>query len=275
MANFGDQIEVARTTHIAVRALEAAVRLQVADAFNSWERGEYDETSVRYRLEAIVRSAYRASSAVGLAHISAAAGVPRWRPHWAPRRGPVRSPYLDDLLADVRRNLRDYKASPRAEVDRIRAISRISHSAGVAVSRGKTEAMLRSARELSQDHGFILRKIWLANFVNHTPCDLCAHLHMTEADLDAEFPIDPRLQVYGDLKGPPLHPRCMCTLVVLFVGLENHQEADTPVTGDTPEPQTMTTEGVKALPQTFFQQVVKWLRGLVRFLTPGSGGFHE
>ena len=271
MASFGDQFEASRRANLAVRAMEVEVRLQVAEAFAAWARGEYTDQTIRHRLEAIVRDAYRASASIGLAHISEQAGIPRWTPKWLPK-GVIKSSYLNGLVADVQRNLRAFKASQRTSADLTRAVSRISHSAGVAAARGQTDALLRSAKELAERHGFILRKVWMANFLNHTPCELCAGLHMTEVDIDAEFPVDNRLKVYGDLKGPPRHPRCVCRLVILIVGLENYLEEASDIESDEPTaaPEVMDTETVKNLRKGFFNAVTSWLQKLVRFLKRSS-----
>lgn len=260
MASFWDQIEASRRTNEAIRALDVRVRQEVAQAFLDWDNGRYDAQTIRHRLEAIVRASYRSAVAVGISHTAEQAGIPRWKPRWVPK-GALRSPYLDGLLEDVRRNLREYKASERDDAARRRVISRVSHSAGVAATRGQTDALLRSARELVQDGGFIVRKVWLANYLNHTPCPICHGLNGTEVGLDEEFPADSRLKVYGDLKGPPRHPRCMCRIVILIVGLENHDDP-----GDVQVPDSMTTDEVKHLKPKFFDRVVGWLKKLSRFV---------
>lgn len=267
MSSFGDQIEAARGTNIAVQSIEAMARSQVTEAFVGWAHGEYTDVSIRWRLESIIRNAYRSAAAIGIAHVGVQAGLPRWKPRWLPK-GALRSHYLDGLVADVQRNLRDYKASPQTEVDLTRAISRISHSAGVAASRGQTDALRRSAKELATHHGFLLRKVWVANFADHTPCELCAALHGTEVDLEDEFPTDARLKVYGDLTGPPRHPHCSCFLVILVVGLENYQEegSDSALATHGLAPESMTTEDVKNLPPRFFGKILAWLRKFISTL---------
>jgi len=237
--------------------------------FEAWAKGDYTAASVRWALEAVVRDAYRSAATVGLAHIAEQAGIPRWKPRWLPKNV-IKSSYLDGLVADVQRNLRDYKASPGKPEDLVRVVSRISHSAGVAAARGQTDALLRSAKELSSSGGFIVRKLWQANFIDHVPCELCADLHDTEVALEAEYPADNRMKVYGDLKGPPRHPRCLCHLVIVIVGLENYLEEDGEVTGDVSEPQTMSASAVKKLRPGFLASIMKWLRKLERFLRSES-----
>jgi hypothetical protein len=263
VAGFGEQIEASRVSHLAVRALEQSVRDQVAAAFLAWDGGEETAQSIRWRLEAIIRGGYRSAAAMGVAHVSAQAGIPGWRPV-----GVFRTSYLDGLLADVRRNLREFKASDRGDVARRRAISRIGHSAGVAATRGYTDAVLESSREL-EDFGFRLRKLWVANFVNNTPCEFCQALHGVEVELDEDFPTNlNKLKIYGDLKGPPRHPRCKCRLVILIVRLDNFFDSfdlDEPVPTDN---DTITTEEVQAMDAGLFgfftrglRRLISWLRG--------------
>lgn len=262
MANFPDQIESSRRSHLAVRALEESVRLQIEEIFVAWERGEESAQSVRWRLERVVRNAYRAAAAVGVGHVSAQSGIPGWRPV-----GVFTTPYLQGLLADVRRNLREYKASSRDPKARRRAISRIEHSAGVAATRGYTDAVLETNREL-RDFGYMVRKLWLANFVNNTPCEFCQALHGTEVGLDEDFPTDRNvLKVYGDLKGPPRHPRCKCRLVILHVRLENlFERLDPNDPRDGGSTDTMSTSEVQALPRGVFSLFTRGLRKIIGFL---------
>lgn len=261
MASFGEQIEASRVAHLSVRALEQSVRQQVVNAFVAWESGEESAQSIRWRLEAIIRNAYRSAAAVGVAHVSAQAGIPGWRPV-----GVFRTDYLDGLIADVRRNLRAYKASKRGDADKRRAVSRVAHSAGVAATRGYTDAVLEANREL-EDFGFRLRKVWIANFQNNTPCEFCIALHGTEVDLDESFPTDRNLlSVYGDLKGPPRHPRCRCRLAILHVQFDNIFETlnvDEPEDVDT---ETISTDEVQAMDQSLFNFFTRGLRRVIRFL---------
>ena len=196
-----------------------------------------------------------------MAHVVAQAGIPGWRPV-----GVFRTSYLDGLLEDVRRNLRDYKASDRGAVAKRRAVSRIEHSAGVASTRGYTDAVLEASRELD-DFGYRLRKLWVANFVNNVPCEFCQALHGVEVELDEDFPTDRNLlKVYGDLKGPPRHPRCRCRLLILHVRFDNFFDS---LDLDEPEPSdndTITTEEIQAMPKSLFGYFTSGLRRLIRYL---------
>lgn len=261
MAGFGEQVEASRVSHTAVRALEASVRRQVEEAFFAWEGGEETPQSIRWRLEAIIRDAYRTAAAVGVAHVSGQAGIPGWRPI-----GVFRTSYLDGLISDVRRNLREYKASDRGDAAKRRAISRISHGAGVAATRGYTDAVLETSRELD-DFGFRLRKIWVANFVNNVPCEFCQALHGVEVDLDEDFPTDQnKLKIYGDLKGPPRHPRCRCRVVILHVRFDNFFDTLDLDDPDAADNDTITTEEVQAMDAGLFGFFTRGLRRLIRYL---------
>jgi len=264
MASFAEQLRAARQAHLAARALEATVRQQIAATFDAWDQGRFSPQSVRWQLEAIVRSAYRASAAVASAHAVRESGLTGWTPTEI-----FNSEYLQNLLADVRRNLREYKKSSRDEKARRRAILRMQHSAGVAAQRGYTDAMIQAYTEL-EDFGYRVRKIWLANFVNNTPCEYCRALHGTEVGLHEEFPTgDNRLKVYGDLLGPPRHPRCQCYLAILIVTLANTLET---LDIDSPGPGalTMTTEDVKRMPGMIFRAVVRTLQRIISFVRRGG-----
>lgn len=261
MASFVRQIEASWKSHQSVRALEASVRIQVAEAFDAWERGDETAHSIRWRLERIVRSAYRSAAAVGVAHVSAQSEIPGWRPV-----GVFTTDYLQGLLADVRRNLRDYKASDHGPEARRRAVSRIEHSAGVGATRGYTDAVLETNREL-KDFGFLLRKLWLANFIDNTPCEFCQALHGREVELEEDFPTDQNLlKVYGDLKGPPRHPRCKCRIVILHVSLENLFEKISVDDQDDMSTNTLTTDEIQALPTRVFSFFTTGLRKVISFL---------
>jgi hypothetical protein len=266
MAGFQEQLQEAARAHAAASALESVVRAQIAEAFNLWDAEIYNAQTVRYRLERIVRSAYRGSAAVAAQHAVREAGIPGWTPAEI-----FNTDYLQSLLEDVRRNLRDYKVSDRGEVARRRAILRMQHSAGVAAQRGYTDQMISAYGEL-EGFGFRVRKVWLANLVNNTPCEHCLALHGTEVGLHESFPLkENKLKVYGDLLGPPRHPRCRCYLAILTVSLENALEAlDIERPGQPAE--FMTTSEVKSMPAKLFRAVVATLQRVVAFVRGGSRG---
>lgn len=261
MAGYGEQLQAAKNAHLAATSLELLVRQEIANVFSAWENGEYTAQSVRWKLESIIRTAYRTSASVAAQHAARQSGIPGWEPSEV-----FTSDYLTDLIADIRRNLREYKASDQGEKARRRAVLRMQHGAGVAAQRGYTDSMIASYAEL-EDFGYRLRKVWLANFVNNDPCEHCRALHGVEVGLHEEFPLPTlrKLAVYGDLKGPPRHPRCRCYLAILVVSLENAFE-DLDIETPTPSPETMTTDDVKKMPNKIWGAVVKTLRKIVSFV---------
>lgn len=267
MASFGDQLAAAKAAHLAASSLEDQVRNDIGAAFDAWERGDLNDRTIRYRLESIIRNAYRGSAALAAEFTARQSGLDGWEP------GEVfLTDYLRSLISDARRNLRDYKRGPRDEKSLRSTVLRMQHGAGVAAQRGYTDSLIANYGEL-EDFGYKLRKVWLANLDNNVPCGHCRALHGTEVGLREEFPtgtLSP-LKVYGDLRGPPRHPRCRCYLAILIVSLENaFEELD--IERPAPEPQSMSTDDVKRMPPLIWKAVVKTLRKIVSFVKRGSNG---
>lgn len=264
MASFSEQLQSAKAAHHAVSSLETGVRNRIAAAFDDWEHGVLDSQSVRHRLEAIVREAYRGASALAVIQAMTQSGLDKWRPS----NKVFLTPYLTSLIDDVRRNLREYKASEQTDVDRRRAVSRIAHSAGVGAERGYTDSLIASYDEL-HDFGFQMRKVWMTSQDNNVPCEHCAALHGAEVALNSEFPWRgaPRKvhPVYGNLIGPPAHPNCRCYLAIILVSLDNAFETLDIQQPETPAPPMMTTDQVKSLPSKFFDAIVGALSKVVKF----------
>ena len=203
MARFSEQLRSALSAHNAVNALEARARDQIDQALDDWDAGILNAVTVRYRLERIVRNAYRGSVALAAAQARRQADLP----DWTPRERVFVTPYLSSLLADVRRNLREFKQAGRTPEARRRAAFRMKHSAGVAAQRGYTDALEASAQEM-QEFGLIVRKVWRANFIGNQPCPQCVGLHGAEVDVGQQFPVGDYHAPYIDLLGPPAHPHC-------------------------------------------------------------------
>lgn len=265
MASYGEQIAAARTAHLVAIRLEAQARKDVEAAFTAWEAGELDAQSIRYRLESIIRSAYRTSAAVAIEFSAKQSGLPNWKPS-----GSVfRTEYLDSLIRDVRRNLREFKISDRDDAARRRHVLRVQHSAGVAAQRGYTDALIESYAEL-EALGYQLRKVWMANFVNNTPCPTCRSLHGKSVGLreNFKFKLSDSAKVYMNLQGPPRHPRCQCYLCILVTDLTNVDEVLDVDEPEDAEPNTsMTTDDVKKLPKKVFLAVVNSFRSLKNFFS--------
>lgn len=257
MPSFRQQLDQAEAARLAVSALEVEARQQIEDIFQQWEAGDLSNQTVRYRLEAVIRTAYRSSAAVSREAAQRNSGLTGWTPGET-----FNTEYLQDLLADVRRNLREYKASGQTEKDRRRAVFRMQLSAGVAAQRGYTDQTIDAYTEL-EGFGYTLRKVWVANYVNNVPCPSCSKLHGTEVGLHESFRDESGPGIYRDLIGPPRHPNCRCKVVVLIRTLENAFDTidiERPAQGE----QMMTTEQVKRMPKGVFKAVVAVLKTIAK-----------
>lgn len=260
MPSFREQMQLHEASRRATTALEAASRAEISRIFMQWRRGEHSNRSVRFRLENVVRNAYRTSAGVAREVAQESSGLPGWLSHEV-----FITDYLDDLLKDVRRNLRAYKAGTMTEAQ---AIYRMGHSAGVAAQRGYTDQLIASYSEL-EDFGLRLRKYWVANFVDNTPCPACVRLHGTSVGIHEAFRAETaEPSVYRDLQGPPRHPQCKCKIFIFITSLENAFEEPN---FEAPQysPQMMTTDEVKQMSKGVFASVVSALRVLIRVIRGG------
>lgn len=257
MSSFKEQMNLHQASRVATASLETSARSNISRIFDAWDSGELNGQTVRYRLEAVIRSSYRTSAAVARGVAQQSSDIPDWVSHEV-----FNTEYLQDLLRDVRRNLRDYKSGT---LTREQAVSRIQHSAGVASQRGYTDQIIASYTEL-EDFGLDVRKYWVANFVNNTPCPACTRLHGTSVGLHETFRAESgEPGVYRDLIGPPRHPRCQCRLQMFVVTLENAFEKPN---FETPQdsPQMMSTGDVKRMSKGIFASVLAALKAVLKFL---------
>lgn len=104
-----------------------------------------------------------------------------------------------------------------------RAGIRVAYGSGVAAQRGFTNQQIAAyARLAAMDPS--TRKVWVANFIDNTPCDMCWALHGVSLPIGQSF--DPYasfgrvVRTYHDLIGPPRHPHCQCKLVVTRDGMD-------------------------------------------------------
>lgn len=263
MASFAAQVQQARASARAAFSVEAANRQLVSDLFDKWDRGQITTRQMRFRLEAVVRSAYRASGELGRDLARRQSGIPGWRPADVTRQ----TDYLSSLQADARAALTEYiktrarkTLSPEQQAKaRARAVMRTQHSAGVATTRGYTDALIAAFSEL-EEKGVQVRKVWTANFVNNDPCPRCRALHSQKTTIHGTFRDIDGKGIYRDLKGPPRHPRCKCFLIIVVVTLDNAGEI---LDVDSPSDSTsMTANDVRDLPTPVYHSVLKAL-GLV------------
>jgi len=245
-----------QASRIATAALEASSRAEILHLFDDWDSGRESGNTIHWRLQAVVREAYRTSAAIARGVAQQSSDLPDWQSHEV-----FNTDYLQALLVDVRKNVRDYKAG---NLSRDSAVLRIQHSAGVAAQRGYTDQTIASYTEL-QDFGFELRKYWVANFVNNDPCPACRSLHGSWVGLHEDFKAETSTGIYRDLIGPPRHPRCQCRLYVFIVSLENafeHPNFENPQDS----PQMMSVADVQKMPESLFKSIRNSLRAVLRFL---------
>lgn len=255
MASLRDQMKIHEASKVATAALEASSRSSISRIFQTWESGDLTPSSVRYRLEGVIRSAYRASAGVARGVALESSGIEGWKTQEV-----FNTAYLQDLLEDVRSNLRKVKSG---ELTRSQAISRMEHSAGVAAQRGYTDQIISSYSEL-EDLGMVLRKYWVANFENNTPCPACVRLHGTSVGLNESFRAETgEPGVYRDLVGPPRHPRCQCRLFIFIKTLEtSFEEPNFEKPQDAPS--LMTSAEVRRMPWSILKAVLATLRAILR-----------
>lgn len=257
MTAFSEQMRIHRAAREATASLESVSRSDIVRIFDAWDLGDLNNQTVRYRLEAVIRSAYRGSAGVARGVSQKNSGIQDWVSSEV-----FNTDYLQDLLRDVRRNLRDYKSGA---LTREQAITRIEHSAGVASQRGYTDQLIASYTEL-EDFGLQVRKYWVANFINNVPCPACVRLHGTYVGLHESFSAESgEPGVYRDLIGPPRHPRCKCALYMFVMTAENLFE-----TPNFEQPQSspsmMSTDDVKKMSKGIFSSIIAALRAILRFL---------
>lgn len=262
MTSLGSQVDAARAAGAATASLDTQARLAVQAVLTTWLSLEHPSLANGFpEVEKMIRAVYHTSAAVARAHLSNEIALQGWQPPMEKRA----TSYLRSLLDDAQNAMRDYLRSPKDDLTRRRVLMRVGHSAGVASQRGYTDATLRSAASLDKA-GHVLRKVWVAQFVNNTPCPECRRLHGTEVGPTEQFDAGPSSRVYRDLNGPPRHPRCRCKIVLLLVGADNANEK---LDLDKPAPDTvteMTTGTVQKMTTEVFTALTKALGRLRRFL---------
>jgi hypothetical protein len=97
--------------------------------------------------------------------------------------------------------------------------TRAAAGASVAANRGYTEQQLAAYEAIAQENpGWVVKKVWTANFTNNTPCPTCAALHGTTIEISEVFSDLQSYKkapgIYQDLAGPPRHVNCKCRLTI-------------------------------------------------------------
>lgn len=257
MPTFSEVLDLAHTASEALNSLEESAKSRVLSLFAGYENGVVDYGDLRVALLRQANTGFLAAGSVATEHIKSIAeseGIEGLELSVL-----TSAPVLEHLLRDIRTNLETFRDSDRSSTDLRRLRFRSGLSVQAAVRRGFTENQL-AAGEAIQKKGALLRKVWLANFSNHTPCDTCLSLHGTEMDLHEEFPHggDKSPKVYEGLQGPPRHPNCHCYMLVYVVTLE--KTAQIPLAPVVAEEKFMSSLDVRRLPRAVFTAAVTTLR---------------
>lgn len=262
MPSFGTQIQAAQAAHLAVDAIESQAVQAIQNAFSQFDARLLTKQSIRHQIEATIRAAYRSSASIAANATASASDLPGWTP------APVfNTDYLQNLLKDARRNIAAYKKAEPGSPAQRKAVLNVQLGAGVAAERGYTDQNIAGYGEL-EDFGYQTIKLWMANYVNHTPCPICNDLNGTQIGLHDDFSAPPGSgKVYLNLQGPPRHPRCQCKIVILVKTLENAFDS---VNLDHPGsvPQMMSTDQIKKIPKAFLQSIIAVLKSIIAAVRP-------
>lgn len=215
MPSYNDQVQAAQNAHTAVNSTDATSRQQVANTIAQYQQGQITADTAQTQLQQIVRNAYLVAGAIAVAYVISQVSLPDWTPKLSLPKAAI----LRNLLSDVKRNWTDFEKSDRGEVETRRMVLRGQMGASTGAQRGFTDASIGAYSQLA-DKGYLVHKVWVANYVDNTPCALCDALHGTEIGLDEVFESG-TTSVYHTLDGPPRHPNCQCKLVTLITGLDN------------------------------------------------------
>jgi hypothetical protein len=257
MTSFSEVLELAKTASDALNALEDASRGRVLSIFSKFENGLITDAQLSTELSNQARVGFVTAASVANEHVKSLAadsGVHGLNPSTIST-----APVLDRILTDISKNLDTYQDSDRSDTDLRRLRFRTILSVQAAARKGFTESQLAVAGVL-RDQGATLRKVWMANFVNNTPCDTCKALHGTEVSLGAEFPHGgvKAPKTFCGLQGPPRHPNCRCYMLVYLVTLDT--AAVIPEVPTLDEHKFMTSKDVRRLPRAVYTAAVTTLR---------------
>lgn len=257
MTSFSDVLDLAQIATEALNALEDTSRSRVDSIFGKYENGFMSLDELRAELLKQARAGFVTAGSVANEHVkqlAADAGI---------RDVDVSvlrdTPVLHRILLDIQRNTQTYADSEREDKDFRRLKFRVWLSVQTALRRGFTENQIAFGNAL-RAKGAALKKVWLANFVNNTPCLTCRALHGSEVSLNAEFDHggEHSPKTFLGLQGPPRHPNCHCYMLVFVVTLESAVVVpEAPVVG---EEQFMSAKDVRRLPRAVYTAVVTTMR---------------
>ena len=218
MTSFRELLDLSQAASDALNSIEQAAEVRVRDEFRRYGARFIDVSELREEIVKAARGGFLTAGSLGNEYIQRMAereGVN------APNAALLtKSPALTRIMADITRNFGEFSSSAKDEKALRRVRFRALLSVQTAIRRGYTDNQIAAGEAMTKD-GLALRKMWLANFVDNSPCATCASLHGTEVDLKSDFPYGNTKspKVYEGLPGPSRHPNCHCFLVIYLVTL--------------------------------------------------------
>jgi hypothetical protein len=259
MTSFSEILDLAKGASGALDALEEISASRVHSAFDQYENKALRAFDLRTEMIRQARAGFESAGILAVQHINdlaARSGIPSSD---TPTEVLKTAPVLDRIILDMNKNYLTYSSSEKTSTDLRRLRFRVGLGVQAAVRRGFQENQLNAAADL-RARGAVMKKIWLANFVNNVPCEDCKGLHGTEIPLSYEFPRggEKSRKVFHGLQGPPRHPNCHCYMLIYVVTLETAAVVpEMPVLEDQ---KFMTSKDVRRLPRAVYTAAVTTLR---------------
>lgn len=266
MTSFSEVLGLAKTANDALNAVEDAADAHLQSAFVKFQNGYITLAELRLDMLNSTQAGYITAGTIANNHMTKIADDASLPAIDTPLV--KTSPALASVLDDISRNMGVFEYSERDATALRRLRFRTSLSVQHAVRRGFTENQLATGKALS-DAGASVHKMWLANFLNNSPCPTCRALHGTELDLSDEFDHgDAKApKTYLDLLGPPRHPHCHCYLLVYVVTLDTVSQA--PAAPILEEQKYMHSHDIRKLPRSVYIAALTTLR-LIAGLLKGA-----
>ena len=257
MTSFSEVLDLAKSASEALNALEATSHARVLSFFTKFENRTLTMTALRSEMSSQTRAGFVTAGSLAVEHVKALAAEAGL--HRLDTDILMTNDLLEQVIEDIERNFQSYEDSEQNDTDFRRLRFRVCLSVKTALRRGFTDNQLAAAGVL-REQGATLKKIWLANFVNNSPCATCKALHGTEISLSAEFPHgdEKSPKTFHGLQGPPRHPNCHCYMLCYVVTLDTIASIPQPPALD--DQKFMTSRDVRRLPRAVYTAAITTLR---------------
>lgn len=257
MTSFSEVLDLAKVASDALNALDESSKSKVLSLFGKYENGLTALPLLAKELRAHARVGFVTAGSIAVEHVKdlvRESGLPS-----VDLPVILTSPVLERAVSDLAKNFAVFDKSQKTDTDLRRLRFRTVLSVQTALRRGFTDNQLAAAGVL-RAQGATLKKVWLANFTNNTPCITCSVLHGTELDVGAEFSHGGAKapSTFEGLMGPPRHPNCHCYMLIYVVSLDTI--AVIPQAPALEEHKFMSSKDVKRLPRAVFTAAVTTLR---------------